>query len=164
MRDPDRDENFALSSGETLILQCPVIVNGPPNSEIRWFFNDAELATKKEGITFSDDKRRLKLEGAKDSHSGVFKCLAENMAGDAEKQFHVNVMTAPFRDESVWPRELRLTEGQQVEIGCPVGGTPTPSIVWLLNTHQVLEKGAEEANGKGVKLENGKVGQKIGKG
>jgi hypothetical protein len=86
----------------------------------------------------------------------MFKCVAENLAGEAEKLFRVDVMTAPHRHEALWPSEYRLIEGQHIEIGCPVGGMPKPSIVWLLNTHRVLEKGGEES-ARGVRLVKDKV-------
>lgn len=152
MRDPEKEELHSLNAGDTLILQCPLVKNAPPLSEVRWFLNDAELTSDRDGILLSEDRRRLRVDSAQAIHSGHFKCLAENVAGEAEKHFRVDVLLAPRMDLSVWPTVLRLEEGQQVEFGCPVNGIPIPNIVWLLNTHQVLEAGADESSTRGVQL------------
>lgn len=55
-------------------------------------------------------------------------------------------------NESQYKRQIKIPEGQKIEIGCPVKGIPTPSIVWLMNMQQLLEEGEES---RGVKLGQG---------
>lgn len=44
----------------------------------------------------------------------------------------------PFLDESIYEQTIKVMEGQYVEIGCPVNGTPLPEIVWFKNARQLF--------------------------
>lgn len=59
---------------------------------------------------------------------------------------------APFLDETMYERTLKIMEGQYIEIGCPVSGTPTPKIVWFRNARQLFAENDDDNSRHGVHL------------
>uniref|UniRef100_A0A915CRG5 Ig-like domain-containing protein n=1 Tax=Ditylenchus dipsaci TaxID=166011 RepID=A0A915CRG5_9BILA len=148
LREPETEELVVVQFGSPILLICPIISSPAP--EIKWFINEKLISSADSNFAMiSEDRRRLSISQTKETHGGIYKCVAQNMAGEAQKVFNIGVLVAPRLDESTYPRQLKVMEGQRVEIGCPVVGTPPPSVVWLMNMQQLLEPGAEN---RGVRL------------
>uniref|UniRef100_A0A914H3L7 Ig-like domain-containing protein n=1 Tax=Globodera rostochiensis TaxID=31243 RepID=A0A914H3L7_GLORO len=132
MRDSESAEFLSSLVGNPVILQCPLLVSKPsPLPNIQWTFNGTELPSESLGIAvlLSEDRRRLRVPKATVKHSGEYKCVAENAAGEAEKRFIVDVMEPPrFKDTS--NTRYSVIEGRTVMLSCQADGTPQPTIEW----------------------------------
>lgn len=112
-------------------LYCPVITH--PMPLIDWQVNEKSIEEGDPNIVFSESKRRLRVIKSQISDSGIYKCIARNKAGESSKTFEVEVVIPPQKDESIYSLKQSALEHQGLEFGCPISGTPTPTIEWYVN-------------------------------
>ncbi|KAH7695796.1 CRE-HIM-4 protein, partial [Aphelenchoides avenae] len=144
--DSEDTETQEVHIGSSFSLYCPVF--STPTPEVLWEFNGKPIAEDEQNVVFSDDHRRLRVAQSDDADAGEYRCVAKNAAGSTSKTFYVEVLVPPRIDESVHKKRVVVTEGQRVELACPVSGTPAPAISWLANMH-LLEPDVES---RGVTL------------
>lgn len=93
MRDSETIDQLAVGVKDPVILQCPLLSTVPLHLDIQWHFNGVALPPGgREGAVVSEDQRRLMIPSATEAHAGEYRCEAENAAGQAQKQFIVEVM------------------------------------------------------------------------
>ena len=73
-----------------IILPCPA--QGTPAPRITWFKDGRPLTGAELGIQLLDDGA-LELKSAEAGDSGDYRCLAENVAGIAEREVTVKVLS-----------------------------------------------------------------------
>ncbi|CAI5454959.1 unnamed protein product [Caenorhabditis angaria] len=130
---PDQDTVVLESVRESqpFSLYCPVF--STPLPSITWYVNDKPLTEDLSILNLSDDRRKLHFYHAKVTDSGVYKCVARNAAGEGSKSFQVEVIVPLNLDESEFKKKVFAKEGEEVTLGCPVSGYPTPTINWVID-------------------------------
>lgn len=109
---------------------------------IKWFFNDEQIeqkfgtvlakqkwddiknkndATKGDVVVVSTDSTQIWIpRAANERHSGQYRCVARNDAGEASKRFGVAVLVRPNIDENSYKPRIVIKEGEHLELKCPV--------------------------------------------
>ncbi|KOB77681.1 putative hemicentin-1, partial [Operophtera brumata] len=99
--------------GDDINLQCDVI--GFPIPSVLWVFEEQMLKENTTEISFND-VGNLYIRNATSKHEGSYVCVAENLAGIANKFIHLNINATNL--------DTALT------IACRATGKPKPYIAW----------------------------------
>lgn len=76
---------------QTITLFCPA--SGMPDPDVAWYLdNEIPITRNTSDIHVFDNGYRLRIERAQVSHAARYTCRAENIAGQAEKQYDLNVL------------------------------------------------------------------------
>lgn len=70
-------------------LQCDV--TGKPPPRVMWE-RDGQPVGPQPGLQLKDQGRKLHVERAQAAHAGLYSCVAENVAGRAERRFALSVL------------------------------------------------------------------------
>lgn len=70
-------------------LQCHA--TGKPPPKVTWE-RDGRPLTAAPGLRLQNHGQKLRVEGAQAAHSGRYSCVAENVAGRAERRFTLSVL------------------------------------------------------------------------
>lgn len=84
----------SFNTGDSTGIQC-IIVKGDLPIKINWVLDFSPVVSGEDGIVvmkMSTKNSILNIASVDEAHRGVFKCVAENMAGKAEysSELHVN--------------------------------------------------------------------------
>ncbi|XP_045484637.1 hemicentin-1 [Pieris rapae] len=120
-------EKASVTVGEPVSIDCDV--SGLPLPTVRWFHEGREIT--------SDGRYKIYRNHtlsfiATVSDTGVYKCVASNRLGDADRGVHVDVNV--FIPASIKPPLRRVYElgvGSSVRLDCVAEGTPKPTVEWL---------------------------------
>ncbi|TRY98498.1 hypothetical protein DNTS_014636 [Danionella cerebrum] len=127
---------------------------GKPKAELLWILpNGTALNPGVKLQRFAHYKENGSLliirPGATDK--GVYRCLAKNLAGQAEKRYALELGQKPqIRSTSA---TLKISFGQTLNLPCSADGWPQASITWTLPNGLVLDK--PQVVGRVVYLSNG---------
>lgn len=74
----------------------------------------------------------MRLDHVKDGDNGMFTCLAQNLAGTAERNTEIKVRGyGPRRPKLlIRPFDMEAPQRTSIEVPCKADGDPTPSITW----------------------------------
>ncbi|WAR30600.1 HMCN1-like protein [Mya arenaria] len=126
---PGSVEKSTVITGENMTITCPV--EGDPKPTITWVKNGYSLTEENlDGrYQISEDGLTLTILDAVVDDTARYKCIAENLAGQTEKNFDVDVYVAPSVDEdSASPEENVVNKDNTLYLDCPVTGIPRPDI------------------------------------
>ncbi|XP_025414853.1 peroxidasin homolog [Sipha flava] len=121
--------DLTVKTGATIELQC--IVEGHPIPVVTWF-KDGRSITPGPRISFHNERTTLRLDHVKDGDNGMFTCLAQNLAGTAERNTEIKVRGyGPRRPKLlIRPFDMEAPQGTSIEVPCKADGDPTPNITW----------------------------------
>ena len=109
-------------TGESLKIPCEAL--GSPKPQMSWLHNGRPVSGSKSGVLSFD-----KLE---ESHSGVYTCLATNLAGTGKMQFHVTVESPRVELPGIGHVDnVTVVTGESAMLQCRVSSGLKPSIQWL---------------------------------
>ncbi|XP_066533975.1 hemicentin-1 [Hoplias malabaricus] len=113
----------------SVTLECQS--NAVPTPTITWYKN-GRLITETANLRILADGQMLKLKGAEVSDTGQYVCKATNVAGQVDKNFHLNIYVPPSIDG---PAEEHVVEtiSNPVTFSCDATGIPPPSLTWIKN-------------------------------
>ncbi|XP_054715413.1 roundabout homolog 2-like [Uloborus diversus] len=127
-------EDFRLSPkpvraamGESAILEC-VPPRGHPEPTVRWR-KDSEVVGVGGGRFRLVGPGNLVIGDVRQSDEGLYRCLAENLAGMRESPpAALTVHVKPFFVRE--PEHVTALAEEDVQFECRVGGDPLPTITW----------------------------------
>ncbi|XP_071607415.1 hemicentin-1 isoform X1 [Heliangelus exortis] len=115
--------------GIPVVLECES--NAIPPPVITWYKN-RRLISESANVEMLADGQRLRIKGAEVSDTGQYVCKAINIAGQDDKNFHLNVYVPP-NIEGPEQELVNETISNPVTFVCDATGIPPPTIVWLKN-------------------------------
>ncbi|GFN88309.1 hemicentin-1 [Plakobranchus ocellatus] len=125
-----------------LILPCPA--EGTPPPTITWYKSGQPLTGAELGVVQLDDGA-LEIKRAEAEDSGTYRCLAENIAGIAERSVIVKVLVPPklagLDGPSAGPDKVSVIAKNNVTLTCPVSPDtdPPPFITWYKDREPIRE-------------------------
>ncbi|KAI1702784.1 immunoglobulin domain-containing protein [Ditylenchus destructor] len=153
-------ENIKIPEGEPFTLRCKF--SGDPKCTIKWFKDGEKVYTYErcQLVEQEDGTCELKIDSAKKSDAGTYRCVAENMYGSARTTGDVMVLLKDREKPSIddqlsagkapgftIPLTIKHAKpGETVVFECLPYGNPFPAIKWL-------KDGIELAPGDGIQME-----------
>ena len=129
---------------ETEEIKLKVGFTGKPKPLIEWSIND-QVVKSSPKIKIRNDREgsQLSINNCKEEHSGKYKVVCSNNAGEATTECQLNV-TEELRKPTITttPKSVKTVEGKPASFKIVFGGKPQPDIKWLFNGNEV-EEGAE---------------------
>ncbi|XP_042370765.1 hemicentin-1 [Plectropomus leopardus] len=115
--------------GNSVTLECES--NAVPPPTITWYKN-GRVVTESANLRILAEGQMLEIKGSEVSDTGQYVCKATNVAGQVDKNFHLNIYVPPSIDG---PAEESVVEtiSNPVTFACDATGIPPPSLAWLKN-------------------------------
>ncbi|XP_064928861.1 hemicentin-1 isoform X2 [Columba livia] len=113
--------------GAPVTLECES--NAIPPPVITWYKN-RRIISESANVEILADGQTLRIKSAEVSDTGQYVCKAINIAGQDDKNFHLNVYVPPTIEG---PEEESVNEtiSNPVTFVCDATGIPPPTLVWL---------------------------------
>ncbi|XP_070817740.1 hemicentin-1 [Chaetodon trifascialis] len=115
--------------GKSVTLECES--NAVPPPTITWYKN-GRVVTESASLRILAEGQMLEIKGSEVSDTGQYVCKATNVAGQVDKNFHLNIYVPP---SIAGPAEESVVEtiSNPVVFACDATGIPPPSLAWLKN-------------------------------
>ncbi|XP_025060802.1 hemicentin-2 [Alligator sinensis] len=131
----DSVSNVTVSLHAPLMLICEA--SGIPPPAATWFREDAPVVPG-EWLHLLSGGWALRLTRTQAQDGGLYSCLASNAAGEARKDFSVEVLVPPSIENEDKEESVKVPEGQSVNWSCIATGNPKPKITWLKDARPLL--------------------------
>ncbi|XP_068104559.1 hemicentin-2 [Hyperolius riggenbachi] len=141
--------NLSIALHGTFTLICES--TGIPPPIITWYRNNAPLVPQ-ENVHVQSGGRVLKVVHAGTGDGGVYSCLVANTAGEARKNFVVDVLLPPTIEDEENDKDYRVPEGEPIVLRCRATGRPTPQITWLRDSQLVQNEDGIQISKDGTEL------------
>ncbi|XP_068596907.1 matrix-remodeling-associated protein 5 [Brachionichthys hirsutus] len=125
--------------GGLLSLDCPA--RGKPYPDFTWILPNRTMLTpgvRLHRFTHHVHNGTLQISRPVASDTGVYRCLARNVAGQAEKRYALEAGRKPTIRGSVG--RVKITYGLNLDLPCVADGWPKATITWTLPNGLVLDK------------------------
>ncbi|XP_072950046.1 netrin receptor DCC-like [Epargyreus clarus] len=147
LRDEFRIEprDIKVSSGEPASLECSA-PKGVPDPSVHWTKNGHTLEAEVNGRITIVDGGNLKIIESLPSDSGVYRCVASNVAG--ERQSHPATLLVLRKPHFlVKPNNITALIGQNIEFHCQVSPDSDVSVTWArdkgsLSPYAIIRRGS----------------------
>ncbi|XP_027560313.1 hemicentin-1 isoform X2 [Neopelma chrysocephalum] len=116
----------SVTAGEDVTLPCEVKSLPPPI--ISWAREMQLISPFSPRHTFLPSGS-MKISETQVSDSGMYLCVATNIAGNVTQSVRLSVHVPPRIQRG--PRVLKVQAGHRVELPCSAQGVPAPSVTWL---------------------------------
>ncbi|XP_047561044.1 hemicentin-1 isoform X2 [Lutra lutra] len=123
----DETSYFIVMINNLLELDCQV--TGSPTPTIMWL-KDGQIIDERDGFKILLNGRKLVITQAQVSDTGLYRCVATNIAGDHKKEFEVTIHVPPTIKSSGLS-ERAIVKYKPITLQCIANGIPNPSITWL---------------------------------
>uniref|UniRef100_A0A7E4ZRG5 Immunoglobulin I-set domain protein n=1 Tax=Panagrellus redivivus TaxID=6233 RepID=A0A7E4ZRG5_PANRE len=135
MRTPSQTDEYTHIEGETAKLKCDV--KATPAPVYRWFIGDTEItADTPRHALFPDGTLEVTQVGKADNV--VYRCQAENSAGQVDIPIRLAVITAPEITDPDMIEYESVKENDPFSLYCPVTSHPLPQINWEMNARPLV--------------------------
>uniref|UniRef100_A0A8C3N479 Hemicentin-1 n=1 Tax=Geospiza parvula TaxID=87175 RepID=A0A8C3N479_GEOPR len=134
----DKPIEVSVIAGEDVTLPCEVRSLPPPI--ITWAKEMQLISPFSPRHTFLPSGS-MKISETQVSDSGMYVCVATNIAGNVTQSVKLSVHVPPRIQRG--PRVLKVQAGQQVELPCSAQGIPAPSVSWFRGTSAVPTDGGK---------------------
>ncbi|XP_069772736.1 hemicentin-1-like [Narcine bancroftii] len=127
-------ENISTLLGNSLSLICEA--TGIPPPALNWFKNGSPVVPNSKMQVLSGGQS-LRLTHVLVGDAGHYVCVANNSAGEAKKDFHLDILSAPSILSENLVKKIHIKEGESMNLTCLATGKPKPSITWLKDGHML---------------------------
>uniref|UniRef100_A0A8C0DZX9 Hemicentin-2 n=1 Tax=Balaenoptera musculus TaxID=9771 RepID=A0A8C0DZX9_BALMU len=134
--------NVTVSSGETAVLSCRVLGEGPYN--LTWV-RDWRILSTSTGRVTQLANLSLEVRDITPSDGGRYQCMASNSNGVTRASVWLLVREAP--QVSIHTRSQRFSQGMEMRVSCSASGYPAPHISWSHEGHALQEDIRVDAQG-----------------
>ncbi|NXB77102.1 HMCN1 protein, partial [Donacobius atricapilla] len=134
----DKPIEVSVIAGEDVTLPCEVRSLPPPI--ITWAKEMQLISPFSPRHTFLPSGS-MKISETQVSDSGMYICVATNIAGNVTQSVKLSVHVPPRIQHG--PRVLKVQAGQRVELPCSAQGVPVPSVSWFRGTSAVPADGGK---------------------
>ncbi|XP_076878588.1 matrix-remodeling-associated protein 5 [Brachyhypopomus gauderio] len=138
--------------GDDITLKCRAV--GRPKPEFVWILPNATVLApgmKLKRFIHSLGNGTLHIIQPVPSDKGVYRCLAKNVAGQAEKRYALEPGRKPHIRSTA--TSVKISLGQTLNMPCTVDGWPQATITWTLPNGLVLDR--PQVIGRVTYLSNG---------
>ncbi|XP_064185420.1 matrix-remodeling-associated protein 5 [Anguilla rostrata] len=125
--------------GTEVTLECQA--RGKPLPEFVWVLPNSTVltpGTKLQRFLHYPSNGTLRISHPVTGDKGVYRCLAKNVAGQAEKRYILEPGRKPQIRGTSGPTKVSF--GQSLNLPCTVDGWPQATISWTLPSGMVLDK------------------------
>ncbi|XP_011902754.1 PREDICTED: hemicentin-1 isoform X2 [Cercocebus atys] len=137
----DKPVEISVLAGEEVTLPCEVKSLPPPI--ITWAKETQLISPFSPRHTFLPSGS-MKITETRISDSGMYLCVATNIAGNVTQAVKLNVHVPPKIQRG--PKHLKVQVGQRVDIPCNAQGTPLPVITWSKGGSTMLVDGVQHVS------------------
>ncbi|XP_040264776.1 hemicentin-1 isoform X1 [Bufo bufo] len=120
-------EEITSLENQTVLLNCTV--KGHPAPTITWQ-KDGQVIEEGGHYEILSAGRYLQIKHTQLTDSGRYVCIVENVAGNAEKMFNLNINVPPRIIGSIY-ENITVVEDNFISLTCEVTGYPLPLISWV---------------------------------
>lgn len=125
-------QDMTVYLGEQVNLECRA--EGLPQPQISWVLPNLTvvqaITTRQQRLMhFSNGTLHIKQTSYPDS--GIYKCIASNVAGAATISIRLHVTALPPIIQQQRQENHTISEGQTMYIHCSAKGAPNPAIRWI---------------------------------
>ncbi|KAK1329305.1 hypothetical protein QTO34_011486 [Cnephaeus nilssonii] len=147
----DKPVEIAALAGEEVTLPCEVKSSPPPI--ITWAKESQLISPFSPRHTFLPSGS-MKITETRVSDSGMYLCVATNIAGNVTQSVKLSVHVPPVIKDKEQVTNVSVLVNQLTNLFCEVEGTPSPIIMWYKDDVQVTESSTIQIvnNGKILKL------------
>uniref|UniRef100_H0VN85 Hemicentin 2 n=1 Tax=Cavia porcellus TaxID=10141 RepID=H0VN85_CAVPO len=124
--DPVTNVTAAVHGPLTLLCEA----TGVPPPEVRWFREEQPIQPREDTYLLAGGWM-LRVSQAQEQDRGLYACLASNEAGEARRNFSVEVLVPPTIENEGLEEVTRVPEGQTAQLTCNTTGHPQPIITWF---------------------------------
>ncbi|KAM4877133.1 hemicentin-2 [Thomomys bottae] len=142
--------NVSATLNSPLTLLCEAA--GIPPPEVHWF-RDGEPISPGEGIYLLAGGWMLRLAEVQEADRGLYSCLAHNEAGEAQRNFSVEVLVPPSIENEDLEEVVTVLEGQEAQLTCNATGHPSPQVTWFKDGQPLAAGGAHHLSPEGALLQ-----------
>ncbi|KAI4577648.1 hypothetical protein MJT46_003483 [Ovis ammon polii x Ovis aries] len=141
--------NVTATLHSPLSLFCEATGIPPPG--VRWFRGD-EPVSPGENTYLLAGGWMLKLTRAQEQDRGLYSCLASNEAGEARRDFSVEVLVPPSIEKEDVEDAVKVPEGETAHLTCNVSGHPQPKVTWFKDGRPLASGDAHQVSPDGALL------------
>ncbi|NWV14212.1 HMCN1 protein, partial [Ptilonorhynchus violaceus] len=134
----DKPIELSVIAGEDVTLPCEVRSLPPPI--ITWAKEMQLISPFSPRHTFLPSGS-MKISETQVSDSGMYICVATNIAGNVTQSVKLSVHVPPRIQRG--PRVLKVQTRQRVELPCSAQGVPAPSVTWFRGRSAVPTDGGQ---------------------
>uniref|UniRef100_A0A8C3XUU2 Hemicentin-2 n=3 Tax=Chelydra serpentina TaxID=8475 RepID=A0A8C3XUU2_CHESE len=142
--------NVTVSLHGALTLICEA--SGIPPPTVSWSWENSPIIPSEHTRLLSGGWI-LRLTRMRARDGGLYSCRASNVAGEARKDFSVEVLVPPSIENAGEEDRVRVPEGQSVSWSCVAAGNPKPEITWLKDGSPLLSGDAHYISPDGSVLQ-----------
>lgn len=119
-------EKKKVKTGANVTLFCDAEAN--PEPHIFWS-KDEQLLSFTNRVFLLTDNKTLNIDHIKESDSGIYACIAENILGSDEASAEVEVTSSNGHPKLIFePYDLEAIPGTTIELLCGSEGDPVPLV------------------------------------
>ncbi|XP_019355735.1 hemicentin-1 isoform X2 [Alligator mississippiensis] len=134
----DKPIEISVTAGEDVTLPCDVKSLPPP--VITWAKEMQLISPFSPRHTFLPSGS-MKITETRVSDSGMYFCVATNIAGNATQSVKLNVHVPPKIQGA--PRVMKVQVGHRIDIPCSAQGVPPPTVTWFKGRNTMLIDGRQ---------------------
>uniref|UniRef100_A0A2K5KA06 Hemicentin-2 n=1 Tax=Colobus angolensis palliatus TaxID=336983 RepID=A0A2K5KA06_COLAP len=148
--DLDPLTNITATLHSPLTLLCEA--TGIPPPAIHWFRGEEPVSPGEDTYLLAGGWM-LKMTQTQEQDSGLYSCLASNEAGEARRNFSVEVLVPPSIENEDLEEVIKVPEGQTAHLMCNVTGHPHPKLTWFKDGRPLAGGDAHHISPDGVLLQ-----------
>ncbi|XP_073909095.1 hemicentin-2 isoform X2 [Castor canadensis] len=126
--DSDPVANITAALHGPLTLLCEA--TGVPAPVVHWFREEEPISPGEDTYLLAGGWM-LRMTQVQERDRGLYSCLASNEAGEARRNFSVEVLVPPSIDSEDLEEMIKVSEGQTAQLTCNATGHPPPKVTWF---------------------------------